>query len=104
MKFKTTKKAVMNGYYKVIKVGYCSLQSLLKYENEIAYTTRAEGWGADIYQFGSVAISTGYAPFGNVTPSYEINQKYENMAMKANNKSELDELIKRYIDEVLEGK
>lgn len=105
MKFKTTKKEIMNGYYKVIKVGYCSLQHLLNYENEIAYTTRVEGWGADIYQFGSVAIVTGYAPFGNVVPSYEINKKYDDMAITIMNnsrgyKDQLSELIKQYIDEV----
>ena len=80
MKYKTTKKAVMQGYYKVISVSYCSLQHLLHYEREIAYTTRAEGWGADVYQFGSTAIVTGYAPFGDVRPSYDLNKKYDDMA------------------------
>ena len=111
MKYKTTKKAVMNGYYKVISVSYCSLQHLLHYEREIAYTTRAEGWGADVYQFGSTAIVTGYAPFGNVRPSYEVNKKYDDMAREivnawngetfADKKAKLDLLIKDYLMEVL---
>ena len=103
--------AVMAGYYKVNSVSYCSLQHLLHYEREIAYTTRSEGWGADIYQFGSTAIVTGYAPFGNVRPSYEVNKKYDDMAMEIVNawgaeayqdkKAKLDALIQDYLMEVL---
>ena len=111
MKYKTTKKAVMNGYYKVLAVSYCSLQHLLNYENEVAYTTRSEGWGADIYQFGNIAIATGYAPFGTIRPSYELNKKYDDMAMEivnargaeafADKKAKLTALIKEYLKEVL---
>jgi len=108
MKYKTTKKAVMNGYYKVLAVPYCDLQYLLHYENEIAYTTRSEGWGADIYQFGNTAIVTGYAPFGNIRPGYEVNQRYEEKAAKATDgiynwqekKAILAGLIDEYIKEV----
>ena len=64
MKFKTTRKAIKQGYENVIQVPYCGLQNLLRCESPIAYTTRAEGWGADIYDFGNTAIVTGYAPFG----------------------------------------
>ena len=109
MKYKTTKKAVMNGYYKVLAVPYCDLQHLLHYENEIAYTTRAEGWGADIYQFGSTAIATGYAPFGNVRPSYELNKKYDDAAREIVNdwgknayedkRAKLREMIDEYLKE-----
>ncbi len=108
MKFKTTQKAIKNGYENVICVSYCALQRLLSCESEIAYTTRAEGWGADIYQFGNTAIVTGYAPFGNIRPGYEVNQRYEQKAMKATEgihnyqekKAILQELIKEYIQEV----
>lgn len=108
MKFKTTKKAVMDGYDKVICVGYCSLQSLLRCESESAYTVRREGWGADIYDFGNVAIVTGYAPFGNIRPAYETNQRYEKRAREITDgiynwqekKALLDDLIKEYLQEV----
>jgi hypothetical protein len=108
MKFKTTQKAIKNGYKNVIQVSYCALQQLLSCESEIAYTTRAEGWGADIYQFGNTAIVTGYAPFGNIRPGYEVNQRYEQKARKAvdgiykwdEKKAILNELIKEYIQEV----
>ena len=108
MKFKTTQKAIKQGYNNVICVSYGALQRLLSCESEIAYTTRIEGWGADIYQFGNTAIVTGYAPFGNIRPAYEVNQRYEQRAMKATDgiynwqekKAILQELIKEYLQEV----
>ena len=108
MKYKKTQKAIKEGYANVIKVSYCGLQSLLACEGPVAYTARAEGWGSDIYQFGNTAIATGYAPFGNVCPAYEVNQRYEEKARKATegvyNWEEktaiLAELIKEYIEEV----
>jgi hypothetical protein len=107
MKFKTTQKAIKNGYNNVICVGYCSLQNLLNYETETAYTSRREGWAADIYDFGNTAIVTGYAPFGNIRPGYELCQKYEKAAEKIRyemtypeKKERLKELINEFIEEV----
>jgi hypothetical protein len=109
MKYKTTKKAVMNGYSDIICVGYCTLQHLLNCENEVAYTTRTEGWGADIYQFGNTAIVTGYAPFGTIRPAYEISKKYDDAAQEISlnynlswqeRKTRLGALIEQYIKEV----
>ena len=109
MKHKTTTKAVMNGYSNVICVGYGSLQNLLNCETETAYTTRQEGWAADIYDFGKTAIVTGYAPFGNIHPGYELCQKYEKAAEKfrcnyelsyTEKKERLQELINKFIEEV----
>lgn len=83
MKYKTTKKEVMQGYTNIICVGYCSLQQLLNYENPVAYTARREGWAADVYQADSnTAIITGYAPFGNIRPGYDVCKKYEHAAEK----------------------
>ena len=108
MKFKTTQKAIKQGYSNVICVSYCALQRLLSCEREIAYTTIIEGWGADIYDFGNTAIVTGYAPFGNIRPCYEVNQRYEKRATEATmnirkweeKKAILAGLIEEYIQEV----
>lgn len=108
MKFKTTQKAVRNGYSAVISIGYCNIQSLLSHETPVAYTTRREGWGADIYQVGNVAIATGYAPFGNVKVSYEKQREYEELAQKIRKnykpwdetKSELRALLENFVEEV----
>lgn len=87
MKFKTTQREICSQCVHVIAVPYCRLQTLFSYEMPIAYTVRREGWGADIYifessNFGKVAIATGYAPFGNIRPSYELNCAYEERAQK----------------------
>lgn len=83
MKFKTTQKAIRANYNKIICVPYCGLQTLLNYESPVAYTVRREGWAADIYDMGGgVAIVTGYAPFENIRPSYELRERYEKQAEK----------------------
>jgi hypothetical protein len=80
MKFKTTQKAIKNNYNKVVRVGYCGLQSLLNFEEPIAYTSNSNGWGCDVYVINNVAISTGYAPFGNYEVDYKTCEKYEKLA------------------------
>ena len=110
MKFKTTKKTIMNGYDNIISIGYCNLQNLLNNENPIAYTARAEGWGSDIYVFDNTAIVTGYAPFGNIKVSYDIQRKYNQAAEIvvhdytipwADKKPILREMINMFINEVI---
>lgn len=110
MKFKTTQKEIRANYNTIICVPYCGLQNLLNYESPVAYTSRREGWGADIYDMGGgVAIVTGYAPFGNVRPSYELREKYENAAEKVRynyslkweeQRGALRELQRAFIEEV----
>lgn len=83
MKFKTTQKEIRANYNKIICVPYCGLQNLLNYESPVAYTARREGWAADIYDMGGgVAIVTGYSPFGNIRPPYELRERYEKQAEK----------------------
>lgn len=108
MKFKTTQKAIRANYNKIICVPYCDLQNLLSYESPIAYTVRREGWAADIYDMGGgVAIVTGYAPFGNIRPSYEVRERYDARAEKIRNLADynkkmatLRELQRAFIAEV----
>lgn len=82
MVYKSTKKAVMNGYVKVISIGYCDAQYLLKYQDRIAYTAGRDGWNADVYHFGHIAIVTGYRPFGNIHPAYGLTTEYDKKASK----------------------
>lgn len=84
MKYATTKKAIMDYYPNVIKVGYCSLQTLLKFRSPDAYTaSRTYGWRADVYEITcDTVIVTGYAPFGNIIPDYETIKKYEEKAQE----------------------
>lgn len=65
MKFKTTRKEMLQSFKKVIKVPYCKAQNLTRFLDPIAYTSGIYGWSADIYDLGyGVALCTGYKPFG----------------------------------------
>lgn len=110
MKFKTTQKEIRANFNKIICVPYCGLQTLLSYESPVAYTVRREGWGADIYDMGGgVAIVTGYVPFGNIRPSYELRERYETDAEKIRynyslaweeQRKQLEQLAMAFIEEV----
>ena len=114
MKFKTTKKAMREGYYHIIGTGYCNLQHLLHYENEIAYSTRAEGWACDYYEVDGVLVSTGYAPLKseNVKCDYDMIREYNDKAEKVvydysmtweEQKAEVRELLKKFVSEATQG-
>ena len=63
-KYKVTRKEIKERYSNILQIGYCDAQHLLTYQNEFAYSTRAEGWACDYYNINGVIISTGYAPIG----------------------------------------
>lgn len=60
MKFKTTRKAVVDGSVKLVCAGYCDLQTLLRNHNPIAYTCGVYGWNFDVYEVDGLTICTGY--------------------------------------------
>lgn len=107
------KKDVLNSYYNIISIGYCSLQHLLKCKNTKMYTCGVYGWNAHIYHINNnTCIVTGYRPFGNIYPKYEITKKYEDKAREiyCNNgltwnekEKKLEKLLDRFISEVLEN-
>ena len=86
-KFKTSKKAMKDSFNKIISIGYCSLQNLLRYEEAFTYNTRVEGWSCDNYNVEGVLISTGYSPINNknVNCNYETINRFENLAIEINN-------------------
>lgn len=79
MKLKTTMKEVKATNRVILKVGYCDLVTLLRYESPYAYTCGVYGWNADIYAVNGVAIVTGYRPFGQNVDS-ELILEYEERA------------------------
>jgi len=112
MKYKTTKKAVKNGYYKIISVGYCELQHLLKGVNPVAYSTRAEGWACDYYDINGVCICEGYAPISSQNTKeipYDKVREYDNKAREViqdlrsggweDIKNALNDLLREFIKE-----
>ncbi len=109
MKYKVTMKSVKDRFAYVISVQYCALQTMLELCSPQEYTCGNDGWHADIYHFGNTAIVTGYQPFGNCKPQYEVVHKYEEEAERIRrkngydyirNKNDLDDLIHRFISEV----
>ncbi|WP_448973282.1 hypothetical protein [Oribacterium sp.] len=108
MKFRTTKKAVMQGYDNIIQVGYCKLYELLRLSDAVAYTAGIDGWHADVYEVNrQTVIVTGGQSFGNIKPSYEVMEKYEKQAheiLKSNKwdtaRDELEKLINEFVEEV----
>ena len=80
-KIKTTQKAIKQAYPRIISIPYCRAQYLLQYVAPFYYTcSNLYGWRSDVYIVDGVAISTGYAPFGNICPAYEIVRKWEEKA------------------------
>lgn len=79
VKFKATKKEMREGYTHIIGIGYCAAQTLLRYENAIAYSVRAEGWACDYYDIDGVLISTGYSPLAckNAKIDYSRLREFE---------------------------
>lgn len=110
IKTRVTQKAIRANYSKIIRIGYCDAQYLLKYTDPMYYTTRAEGWASDVYDIDGVAISTGYAPFGNIKPLYDLTEAYERRAEEIykdpvksydERKKTIEELLKAFIKEVI---
>ena len=60
MKFKTTRKAIVDSAINVKCAGYCDLQALLRNHSPIAYTAGVYGWNFDVYDVYGVTICTGY--------------------------------------------
>ena len=108
VKFKTKQKEIMAGYPYVIRVGYCSLQNLLNYKSPIAYTSGKYGWNADIYEISqTTVIVTGYGPFGNIEPNYDLIRQYDKEAEKyryerhSDTPEHLDDLLKELVDKII---
>lgn len=63
MKVQTTAKYIkQNG--RPIAFNYCDIYNLMKDYEPAFYTCGIYGWNANIYDFGSFQIVTGYRPFG----------------------------------------
>lgn len=120
MKYKTTKKEVKSNYRSIIRLGAVELYYLLKFTEPVAYTSGVYGWNADIYDLGNVAIVTGYRSFGNITPDYEIVEKYNQLGKEIyeeehnpskdwneedeDKKNRLNKLIEEFIKEATKQK
>lgn len=78
MKYKTTRKAIINGSDRLVSAGYCDLQTLLRNHAPIAYTCGKYGWNFDVYEVYGLTICTGYR--GMPGPRANNIREYENRA------------------------
>lgn len=106
MKFRTTRKEIMNGFNHVIKIGNCDAQTLLSALSPCAYTCNRDGWQSDIYDLASLelygwAISTGYGPFGNVKSNRETVKAYEKTAREIADNNHNWETKKKLLTDLL---
>ena len=100
-----TQKWVNQNFQRRLYTGYCNLENLLWYKSPAYYTTRREGWGADIYLIDpQTVIITGYAPFGNIHIPYERAKHYDQLAQIHRDCPELlDGYMRQLVRETLEG-
>lgn len=111
MKIRTTKKAIRDSYSNIICLGYCSLRAL-DYLDADYYCIRREGWAFDAYVISNdTVIVTGYAPFGNIKPTYTSIEAYNKKLIPIIDKyrettnyerfiAEIQELVKQFAEEV----
>jgi len=99
MKFKTTAKELKEGYYCIIKVGYCDLQNLLSHARCVAYSSGVYGWNFDVYDIDGVAVCTGYRgmPERNSKTDYKVIREYEEKA-SGKTPEEKRSLLKEFIE------
>ena len=103
MKYKTTRKAVVNGSANIIRAGYCSLQTLLSNHEPVTYTCGSYGWDFDVYEVYGVTICTGYrgmpgrSAYGAILYE-ELAQKVARDYSKSRDerREEVEELLKRF--------
>lgn len=111
MKYKTTRKQVLNSCQVALSVGYCDLQNLLCLRNADCYTCGVYGWNADVYYIDGLAIVTGYRPFGK-NVDYKLIRSYENNARIVrecglrydHQKDALDKLLEDFVRAATAGK
>ena len=111
-KSRETRKSIMASYKRTVCVPYCNLQTMLAMEDPWYYTCGTCGWNADVYHVDlDTVIVTGYRPFGNYHPKYDLVRKYENKAKEIYNefrwvtdyedvKDRLWNLTKEFVKEV----
>ena len=109
MKLKATKKSIKENYNRIIGIGSCNAQHLLKYSNAFGYSSGSNGWACDYYEVGNVCISTGYSYIHGIKYKYDLLDHYEKLAqlvgydnsIRYEDKAEkVNQLLEQFINEV----
>ena len=72
---------------------------MLNYERPVAYAAGVYGWNFDVYDFGSVAIVTGYRgmPERHSKADYKMIKQYEQSSL-GKTREERSALIQEFIN------
>ena len=105
MKFKTTRKAIVNGSANIVCAGYCDLSHLLRNHSPIAYTSGVYGWNFDVYEIDGLTICTGYRGMpgrrANNISEYEEKARqimsWENRIPFEEKKEQIEKLLHEFI-------
>ena len=77
MKCKVTSREICANYGdRIVKLGYCEAQTLLRDVAPFAYNAGVYGWNYDAYDIGGLCIVTGYRPIGR-SVSYDLVNNFE---------------------------
>ena len=80
MKCKVTSREIRANYGdRIVKLGYCEAQTLLRDVAPFAYNAGVYGWNYDAYDIGGLCIVTGYRPIGR-SVSYNLVNNFEERA------------------------
>ena len=93
------KKSDMRQNYRILSVGYCDMQYLLKFQNPVAYSAGVNGWDCDYYEIDDVVICTGYNTIKskNIIDDYELIREYEQKASQDITTAKTNELLHELI-------
>jgi hypothetical protein len=94
MKYKTTRKAIVNGCANVKCAGFCDLQHLLKNHEPKAYTCGVYGWNFDVYEVYGVTICTGYR--GMPGERLQGIEEYEHKAKTIGTPERVERLLQEF--------
>lgn len=94
-KIKASKRDVKEASYRILSIGYCEAQYMLRGENPVCYCSGVYGWSCDNYDLSkygyNLTISTGYSPIESqnickktLEKKYDIIKKYEEKARQIN--------------------
>jgi hypothetical protein len=103
MKLKTTRKEIEQNSHRIVAIGYCAAQNLLKYRSAFAYSCGVYGWNADYYEVDGVVIATGYRSLPNSKNTkcdYKTVRAFDRKAEKAGNVEKVNAILKKFIQEV----
>ena len=100
MKIKTTRNELTALGLPIIKIPYCGCQTLVNFQEPIAYNAGAYGWNYDVYKINNTLLVTGRTMPINGHPAKYFDE-FEKRAKRINNSYQEFDKRKANVDSVL---